>query len=566
MNDITFNIEKFINNIGTNFNKLLNFNLNFNIIEDFSNVQQTERFVENIVFFDTYKLENLTGFYEKSTITRYFLIKEDEYITNFSKVNWFLVRNDSQIKLKDEIELVDNASNIKKFKVYYMYKLIDAKDGQGNYLYPNWISYNVIAVIPSMNYNNMFKPLSNWNFQDDFNIQIDPLNNINKKITVIREKDDTPDNAFVNKATQDEVERVLLRLETLEDQGEATISDINNLKNQAQSLVDQASSHASGAAQAETTANTAATSAQSNAASAESAVENTEQILAVTTGSEPAQCPPETFQNISEGFVEGMTSQERAANKMKSDVLYRTSELLVQRDNIMNNLVGDYMINNEEGTNFSKMYKKLNQNNTNKLRKIGINTYYTKAYKEYINIIKVIILMTLIIIPVLILNNNFMLPHNVTKIIVIAVVFLTILYLISKFTDLYMRDNKNFDKIRIPYDRTAKELEKSGVIQQKLNPLNSMGITCIGDECCDASMIYDNLRNKCVLTENFGGYFESMANNVNMGTGVYVEPMLTEGFINSADNVANDLKVESLSNSTINKMNREIFISNPRIN
>merc|ERR1711965_926503 len=111
---------------------------------------------------------------------------------------------------------------------------------------------------------------------------------------------------------------------------------------------------------------------------------------------------------------------------------------------------------------------------------------------------KVIILMTLIIIPVLILNNNFMLPHNVTKFIVIAVVFLTILYLISKFTDLYMRDNKNFDKIRIPYDRTAKELEKSGVIQQKLNPLNSMGITCIGDECCDASMIYDNLRNKCV--------------------------------------------------------------------
>lgn len=559
MNDITFNIEKFINNIGTNFNKLLNFNLNFNIIEDFSNVQQTERFVETIVN----PFNNAISQAEKQ-FTALWGMGGGE---NFSKYIGFPVNNaTTNIKKGDQIELVDNALNIKKFKVEDISNTFFLKkDTSGNYLFPNWISYTFIYVQPLINYNSMFKPY-NWNFQDNFNIQIDPLNNINKKITVIREKDDTPDIAFVNRATQDEVERVLLRLETLEDQGEATISDINNLKNQAQSLVDQASSHASGAAQAESTANTAATSAQSNAASADSAVENTKQILAVTSGSEAAQCLPETFQNISEGFVEGMTSQQRAANKMRSDALYRTSELLVQRDNIMNNLVGDYMINNEEGTNFSKMYKKLNQNNTNKLRKIGINTYYTKAYKEYINIIKVIILMTLIIIPVLILNNNFMLPHNVTKFIVIAVVFLTILYLISKFTDLYMRDNKNFDKIRIPYDRTAKELEKSGVIQQKLNPLNSMGITCIGDECCDASMIYDNLRNKCVLTENFGGYFESMANKKNMGTGVYVEPMLTEGFINSAVNAANNLKVKSLSNSTINKMNQEIFISNPRMN
>ena len=112
--------------------------------------------------------------------------------------------------------------------------------------------------------------------------------------------------------------------------------------------------------------------------------------------------------------------------------------------------------------------------------------------------IKVVIFVTIILIPVLLLNKNEILPKNITLFIIVAAVFLTSLYLIYKFYDLYMRDTKNFDKIKVGYDRTGIKLKGDGKLKDKTFS-GTFGITCIGDECCDTSMIYDNLTNKCVL-------------------------------------------------------------------
>jgi hypothetical protein len=56
----------------------------------------------------------------------------------------------------------------------------------------------------------------------------------------------------------------------------------------------------------------------------------------------------------------------------------------------------------------------------------------------------------------------------------------------------------DFDKIKIPYDRTATLLEKDGSLIRKKNPLTSLTLTCIGQDCCDGSMVYDYARNKCI--------------------------------------------------------------------
>lgn len=260
-----------------------------------------------------------------------------------------------------------------------------------------------------------------------------------------------------------------------------------------------------------------------------------------------------------------VTEKKRMYNK-----LFQTSELLAQKDTVMNNILMDYMINDKEGTNINKLYNRIDQNNTDKLRKININNYYTKTYQEYINMVKIIIVMALILVPILILNHNYMLPHNVTMFLVVTVIFLGVLYLGYRFYNLQMRDDKDFDKIRVPYDRPAVELSKDGKMKNKPNILNSLGITCIGDECCDASMVYDNLRNKCIMQENFGNAFETM--NANQGQITYVKPCdlheplsnysSYEGFVNTNSD-KEGLKVELLTGS-LAKSSKDKFTKFPQ--
>ena len=184
-------------------------------------------------------------------------------------------------------------------------------------------------------------------------------------------------------------------------------------------------------------------------------------------------------------------------------------ELMAQKDNTLSNVLMDYMINENEGSTVQDVYNKLDHENVEKLRKIKINNYYTKTYKAYIRIVKIIVLATLMIIPIVILHRNELLQKNTTLSLVIVIIFLVALYIASKLLELYMKDDKDFDKINIPYDRQAAQMKKQGKFQYKNSPLKSLGITCIGDECCDGSMVYDNLRNVCVMQENFGNYFEN---------------------------------------------------------
>ena len=202
---------------------------------------------------------------------------------------------------------------------------------------------------------------------------------------------------------------------------------------------------------------------------------------------------------------------------VQTEINNAVSEFLIKKDNIFTNVLSDYMINNEHGqeSTIKNVYDKLNQSNQNKLRHIDIINYDDKLNKEYLNIILVIIFVCIIIIPIAIANKNSMLPNNITLIILVTLLFLASFYIFYKVIDIYMRDNMDFDKIRIPYDRTATQLEKSGLLTRKKNPLTSLTLTCVGQDCCDGSMVYDYAKNKCLMTENFDNYFEKYQNNNN---------------------------------------------------
>jgi len=188
------------------------------------------------------------------------------------------------------------------------------------------------------------------------------------------------------------------------------------------------------------------------------------------------------------------------------------SEFVIKKDNLFTNVLSDYMLNDAKQNNFEHVYDTIKQQNTDKQRKIEINTYYDKAYKEYINILKIIILACVILVPIVIANKNSLIPNNITNILVVSIIFLTIVYIISKFIDIYTRDNKDFDKIHIPYDREAEKLQQSGKITRKKNLLSSFSLTCIGADCCpetSGALIYDATRNRCVANETFSDYFDT---------------------------------------------------------
>ena len=183
-------------------------------------------------------------------------------------------------------------------------------------------------------------------------------------------------------------------------------------------------------------------------------------------------------------------------------------EFVIKKDNIFTNVLTDYLLNDEKKNTMEGVYNKIDQQNVDKMRNIEINTYYNKAYKEYTNILKVIILACVILVPIVIANKNSLLPSSITNLLILIIITLTIGYIIYKFYDIYMRDNRDFDKISIPYDKEAIRMQTAGTLTKKNNFLSQFGIACIGEDCCPDSsgLVYDPVKNRCIAKEVFSGY------------------------------------------------------------
>ena len=270
--------------------------------------------------------------------------------------------------------------------------------------------------------------------------------------------------------------------------------------------------------------------------------------------------------NMKEGFVEGnqglqgaaLTAQEETARITGNIVSNLQSvrdtqtanaigEFVIKKDNIFTNVLTDYLLNDEKQNTLEGVYNKIDQQNVDKMRNIEINTYYDKAYKEYTGILKVIILACVILVPIVIANKNSLLPSRITNLLVLIVITLTIGYIIYKFYDIYMRDNRDFDKISIPYDKEAIRMQTAGTLTKKNNFLSQFGVACIGEDCCPDSsgLVYDPVKNRCIAKEVFSGYDGDFNPSSNYSI---VEPYVTK----------EQMVGQSLNNSSITAFNRPL--------
>ena len=215
--------------------------------------------------------------------------------------------------------------------------------------------------------------------------------------------------------------------------------------------------------------------------------------------------------SIADYINERITQLDADINEQLRDASYkRTSEVLAQENKIIDNILMDYMIDNQHGSNIENVYEKLKQENNDINRNSQIKSYYSNTYNEYIFILKIVICLILLLLPIIFLNKYEMINQNISLILIFSIIIIGFIFIGYRLYLLYMRDDIDFNKIRVPYDRQANELIKQGKMKSKESIFKNLGVVCVGDECCDKGMVYDNLNNKCVLSENFGGYFESL--------------------------------------------------------
>lgn len=147
-----------------------------------------------------------------------------------------------------------------------------------------------------------------------------------------------------------------------------------------------------------------------------------------------------------------------------------------------------------------------NQNKKNKdnnnMRMIEINTYYGEQYKAYIEVLKIVVFFSLIVLILTILKNMSLVPDLILNGLLGLVIIFGLLYTLWISYDISLRDNMNFNQYNWEFSKPS----TSNIINDNKYEDNtsksfseSLGMGCIGMECCSNGMSYDYNIDKCII-------------------------------------------------------------------
>ena len=139
----------------------------------------------------------------------------------------------------------------------------------------------------------------------------------------------------------------------------------------------------------------------------------------------------------------------------------------------------------------------------NKLRLIEINSYYGEKYSDHANIMKSVVLFCIPIIIIAVLANQGILPEGVYKALLIIVIVFGIIYIWRQILDAMSHDNMNYQGY-LWGTFTPPTVDTTTVVDDDSNsPWSSIGITCIGQNCCSTDFTYvPSPTNICVANES----------------------------------------------------------------
>ena len=164
---------------------------------------------------------------------------------------------------------------------------------------------------------------------------------------------------------------------------------------------------------------------------------------------------------------------------------------------------------NQVKTNINEHDQGLN----NKMRMVEINTYYSKKYKAYANLVYLLIIVTLPILILSILRKRSIIPNAIVDTLIAIIIAFGGYLVLDKVYDLAWRDNMNFDEYNwwfspdasdptvYQYDKDQWENTNIGdAISGDVTALvKNLGMGCYGEGCCSSQTVYNKSLGKCVI-------------------------------------------------------------------
>jgi hypothetical protein len=141
----------------------------------------------------------------------------------------------------------------------------------------------------------------------------------------------------------------------------------------------------------------------------------------------------------------------------------------------------------------------------NKLRLVGINTYYGKQYNAHKEIMKTVVFVCIPVLILTILANKGILPGQLNFLLSGIIIIIGSIIIGYQIIDLFNRDNMNFDEYDWYFNKkdasaSSTSTDTSG---SSSDPWATIPSTCIGAECCNDNNTYDSTQNKCIPTAEY---------------------------------------------------------------
>jgi hypothetical protein len=169
----------------------------------------------------------------------------------------------------------------------------------------------------------------------------------------------------------------------------------------------------------------------------------------------------------------------------------------------------------KELNNAKKYLNALNSDKNNKMRMVEINTYYSQKYRAQSSLMKAVIIISLVLLVLGVIAKKGLVPQSIMSGIIGIWILISAIYIIIQIFDLSRRSNMNFDEYNwawnpndtnptvIQYDKEQLNLATTSLQEDANNFTSSLGIGCVGENCCADGTTYNKDKQKCV--EAFGG-------------------------------------------------------------
>lgn len=192
------------------------------------------------------------------------------------------------------------------------------------------------------------------------------------------------------------------------------------------------------------------------------------------------------------------------------------TEIMATKRNALSDIVFNYLMDPNNGLDnndntFTDVIEKIQKDNQFKMRKIKIINDSVNKNRDYLELLKVLVVMFILIIPLIIIRKNELMPENINMALIIIILILTSIYSFYKIYNINNKDPNDYDKINHTKNHYyTDKLISDGKLDKKNSLLKGIGFSCIGEECCTDDMLYDATLNKCKSVQTNSEGFTSM--------------------------------------------------------